>query len=174
MKRFIACLLLAGGGLRGAFSADSVVVFNEVHYHPATNESASEWVELHNQMAIDIDLSAWSLTGSVGFTFAEGTVIPAGGYLVVASDPAALQAATGLTNLLGPLTGRLNNSSGTHLNIAMAANGRSRPTVPVPPWPNPIPARRATPRNTGRQVCESAARRAGAISRRRPRSSGAR
>ena len=113
MKRFIACLLLAGGGLRGAFSADSVVVFNEVHYHPATNESASEWVELHNQMAIDIDLSAWSLTGSVGFTFAEGTVIPAGGYLVVASDPAALQAATGLTNLLGPLTGRLNNSSGT-------------------------------------------------------------
>jgi hypothetical protein len=83
-----------GEALGGALAADSVVVFNEIHYHPATNEAVNEWIELHNQMAIDIDLSAWSITGSIGFTFAEGTIIPGGGYLVVASDPAALQAST--------------------------------------------------------------------------------
>ena len=45
-------------------------------YHPnATNEAQLEWVELHNQMAVDMDISGWSLAGGVKFTFAEGTVI---------------------------------------------------------------------------------------------------
>ena len=75
-----------------AAAVDSVVVFNEISYHSVGNESASEWIELHNQMAIDIDLSGWHLEDGVNFTFAEGTIIPGGGYLVVASNPGALQA----------------------------------------------------------------------------------
>jgi hypothetical protein len=113
MKRIIRVLLLVAGLVPGARAVDSVVVFNEVHYHPATNETASEWVELHNQMAIDIDLSAWRITGDIDYTFAEGTIIPGGGYLVVASDPVTLGGATGLTNLVGPFAGRLNNGQGT-------------------------------------------------------------
>jgi hypothetical protein len=113
MKRIIQILLLLAGLVPGARAADSVVVFNELHYHPATNETASEWVELHNQMAIDIDLSAWEITGDIGYTFAEGTIIPGGGFLVIASDPIALSGSTGITNLAGPFTGRLNNSQGT-------------------------------------------------------------
>jgi hypothetical protein len=74
-----------------------VVVFNEIMYHPLTNESVLEWVELYNQMAVDVDMSGWSLAGSVSFTFPEETVIPAGGYLVVAASPADLMALTGLT-----------------------------------------------------------------------------
>jgi hypothetical protein len=89
--------------------ADSVVVFNEIMYHPATNEAALEWVELHNQMAVDVDLSGWSLTGGVNYEFAEGTVMPGGGYLVVAVSPTTLMGATGLTNVLGPFSGRLSN-----------------------------------------------------------------
>jgi hypothetical protein len=89
MKRTIQLLLLAGL-VSGVQAVDSVVVFNELNYHPATNETASEWIELHNQMAIDIDLSAWRITGDVDYTFAEGTIIPGGGFLVIASDPAAL------------------------------------------------------------------------------------
>src|SRR3954454_1471770 len=91
MKKFVTTVCLLVCGLASAFAADSVVVFNEIHYHPVTNETASEWVELHNQMAVDIDLSAWSLTGSIGFTFTEGTIIPGGGYLVIASNPGTLQ-----------------------------------------------------------------------------------
>lgn len=111
MKKTLLGLVMSVLALHAVSGADSVVVFNEVHYHPATNESASEWIELHNQMAIDIDLSAWSLRGGVDYTFTEGTVIPGGGHLVIAADPAALQTATGLTNIVGPFTGRLNNSS---------------------------------------------------------------
>src|SRR3989442_3053905 len=85
-------------------AVDSVMVFNEIHYHPATNELAGEWIELHNQMAIDIDLSAWQLTGEISFTFPDGTIIPGGAYRVVARNPASLQTATGLTNLLGPFS----------------------------------------------------------------------
>lgn len=112
MKQSVELFLSFGLAASSALGADSVVVFNEIHYHPATNEAVNEWVELHNQMAIDIDLSAWFITGTIGFTFAEGTIIPGGEYLVIARDPAALQAYSGLTNVLGPFAGRLNNSSG--------------------------------------------------------------
>ncbi len=90
--------------------ADSVVVFNEIMYHPLSTQLSLEWVELHNQMAVNVDLSGWSLTGGIGFQFTEGTVIPGGGYLVVAFSPADLAASTGLTNVLGPYSGRLSNS----------------------------------------------------------------
>src|SRR6185369_4977847 len=90
--------------------ADSVVVFNEIMYHPSANEPVMEWVELHNQMAVDVDLSGWSLAGGIDFKFAEGSVISGGGYLVVASSPVDLMNATGLTNVLGPFTSRLSNS----------------------------------------------------------------
>jgi hypothetical protein len=89
--------------------ADSVVVFNEIMYHPPTNEAAMEWVELYNQMAVDVDLSGWSLSGGISYDFAEGTVLPGGGYLIVASAPATFMGVTGLTNVLGPFTGRLAN-----------------------------------------------------------------
>lgn len=97
----------------GTARADSVVVFNEIMYHPATNEAALEWVELHNQMAVNVDLSGWSLNKSIAFTFPEGTVIPGWGYLLVAVSPADLMAATGANNVLGPFSGRLSNAGET-------------------------------------------------------------
>src|SRR5438132_2516546 len=90
--------------------ADSTVVFNEIMYHPATNEPALEWLELHNQMAVNMDVSEWSIEGGVQFKFLEGTVVPGNGYLVVAVSPLALAAATGYTNAYWPFTGRLSNS----------------------------------------------------------------
>ncbi len=97
----------------GALRADSVVVFNELMYHPPTNEVAFEWVELHNQMAVDVDMSGWSIAGGIHYQFPEATVIAGGGYLVVAVSPADLVAATGLTNVLGPFAGRLSNAGDT-------------------------------------------------------------
>jgi Lamin Tail Domain/Concanavalin A-like lectin/glucanases superfamily/CotH kinase protein len=97
-------------GLAGSVRADSTVVFNEIMYHPQTNEAALEWVELYNQMSVDMDLSGWSLDGGIGFDFPEGTLIRGGGYLVVSLSPATLMAATGLTNVYGPFSGRLSNA----------------------------------------------------------------
>ncbi len=41
--------------------ADSVVVFNEIMYHPPAGAANVEWIELHNQQAIDVDISSWSI-----------------------------------------------------------------------------------------------------------------
>jgi hypothetical protein len=91
-------------------AADSPVVFNEIMYHPLTNESQLEWVELQNQMAVDMDISRWRLDGGISFSFPEGTVIRAKSYLVVAISPAALATATGFANAIGPFAGRLSNA----------------------------------------------------------------
>ncbi|MDA0812375.1 MAG: lamin tail domain-containing protein, partial [Verrucomicrobia bacterium] len=107
----LAALLVWIGFTPSALNAsDSVVVFNEVHYHSAYDkDSELEWIELHNQMAVDVDLSAWRIDGGIQFDFALDTVIPGGGYVVVARNPQALQAATGFPGALGPFTGSLAN-----------------------------------------------------------------
>lgn len=79
-------------------------------YHPAMNEPGLEWLELYNQNAVDVDLGGWRLTGGIDYTFPDGTVIRGGGYLVVAVSPGALIAATGVTNVIGPFSGRLSNN----------------------------------------------------------------
>ncbi|MEO8352992.1 MAG: lamin tail domain-containing protein, partial [Chthoniobacteraceae bacterium] len=108
MKR--PCLRAVALALALTFSAaraaDTTTVFNEVMYHPA-GVSGAEWIELHNQMAVDMDLSGWEITGGVNFTFPTDTTIAAGGYLVVSSDTAAVPGS------VGPWTGSLDNSGET-------------------------------------------------------------
>ena len=90
--------------------ADSTVVFNEIMYHPPGDEASLEWIELHSQMAVDMDLTGWLIGNGVFFEFPAGTILRGGGYLVVASNPTALAEATGFGGALGPFTGRLDNS----------------------------------------------------------------
>ena len=108
VNRFLQALLAAS--LATSAAADSTVVFNEIMYHPQTNEAVLEWVELYNQQAVDMDISGWSIANGIHFDFAEGTVIPGGGYLLIASSPGTLRTAAGMTNVLGPFTGRLSNA----------------------------------------------------------------
>src|SRR5436190_8441417 len=107
--KFIRLSLILLFAVLCSVRADTTVVFNEIMYHPATNEANLEWVELYNQMAVDMDISKWSLDGGIEYTFPEGTVINGGAYLVVAISPSALTAATGATNVMGPFLGRLSN-----------------------------------------------------------------
>ena len=110
---------------------DSVVVVNEVHYHPL--DPALQYVELHNQLSVNVDLSGWRFDGGISYGFAEGTVIPARGYLVVAKDPAALLAATGVGGALGPFTGSLDNAGET---LRLWNNNSALRTI-SPPAPPP-------------------------------------
>ena len=103
-------LAVGAFGQLASLRADSVVVFNEIMYHPAPNQSSQEWIELHNQMAVDVDLSGWSIRGGVTYVFPEGTFLSGGAYLLIAESPAALQAAAGLTGIFGPYTGKLSNA----------------------------------------------------------------
>ena len=70
--------------------ADSVLTFNEVMYHPATNETTLEWVELRNQMAVDLDISGWSISGGIDYTFASNTIIRGRSHVIVALSPSTI------------------------------------------------------------------------------------
>ena len=43
---------------------DSTAAFNELMYHPSGDENSLEWIELHNQVSLDLDLSRWRLAGA--------------------------------------------------------------------------------------------------------------
>ena len=83
---------------------DSTVVINEIMYHPETNEESLEWIELFNQLSVDVDLSRWELEGGIDYQFSEGTILGGGEYLVVAIDPTALETDSGLVGALGPFS----------------------------------------------------------------------
>ena len=65
-----------------------LVVINEIMYNPnQAGDSIAEWIELHNPNDFDVDVGGWWLgDNNGGYTFPDGTVIPAKGFLVVARD----------------------------------------------------------------------------------------
>ena len=97
-----SALLFLGGSAR---AQDTVVTLNEIQYHPAGGKP--EWVELHNQMSIRVDLSGWKLSGGIDFVFPDGFVIEPQAHVVVSGGGEPLEGA------LGPFTGRLSNGGDT-------------------------------------------------------------
>lgn len=113
MKKLLLSLPVLAACVAQQARADAVVAFNEVMYHPATNETAMEWIELRNLLAMDVDISDWAISGAINYTFPPNTVIRGRSYLVVAISPSALMANTGLSGVLGPFSGRLGNNGET-------------------------------------------------------------
>ncbi len=91
--------------------------FTEILYHHPDGPSF-EWVEIHNPFVYDLDVSGWSLTGGISYTLPEGTVVAAGGYLVVAADPAQIGGGA-----LGPYDGNLSDAGE---RIDLVSNGGRR------------------------------------------------
>jgi len=103
---FATALCLSAASLRAQ------VVINEIHYDPEPETEAIEFIELHNAGSVEANLGGWRFTEGIAYTFPPDTVIPAGGFLVVGEDPAALNAKFGVT-ALGPWDGRLSNDGET-------------------------------------------------------------
>ncbi|MGB2820197.1 MAG: lamin tail domain-containing protein, partial [Phycisphaerae bacterium] len=93
--------------------ASNDIVINEIMYHPISEETLDEYVELFNRGGSDVFLDHWRFTQGIRYTFPEGTVIPAGGYLVVAKDAARLMAAhpgvLSASNTVGDFSGNLSD-----------------------------------------------------------------
>lgn len=94
----LLCALILTGALFGVprtlHAADLPrVAINELMWMGSSASSADEWVELKNTTAIPIDLAGWRITKlSSGvetpmLTITSG-MIPAGGFFVIANDPA--------------------------------------------------------------------------------------
>ena len=47
---------------------DNTVVFNEIFYDLSMDQPAAvEWIELYNQMLVNMDISGWTLTDGVEY-----------------------------------------------------------------------------------------------------------
>ena len=89
------------------------VVINEIHSDSPNSKSLpSEFIELFNPLPSAVDISGWSFTRGITFTFGPGTSIPAGGFLVVAEKPSVFQQQFGGV-AHGPWTGSLANDGET-------------------------------------------------------------
>lgn len=95
----------------GQCSRRTSLVISEIMYHP-TN-AALEYIEIFNSRGEFADLSGYRIAGSVDYTFPAGTILPGGGFLVVANSPNDLQNVYGISGVLGPFTNALPNDNGT-------------------------------------------------------------
>jgi hypothetical protein len=86
------------------------VVISEIHYNPPLADSELEFVELAADATTPEDLSGYSFADGITYTLPAGTILPAGGFLVIARNPAALAARHGIAGVLGPFTGLLDGS----------------------------------------------------------------
>ena len=123
MKSLLAPALALLTGL-GLPVLGGPIVIHEIMYHPAPavpEDNGLEWVELRNPGTNAVELRGWSFTKGVSFTFSNSTVLPAGGYLVVAADVGKFAARyPGVLNVTGPWQGVLGNN-GEEIAIADAA-----------------------------------------------------
>ncbi len=97
----------------------SGIVINEIHYNPAPERDANgvivtsgtkfEFIEIKNISANDIDISNAVFTDGITYTFDIGTVIPAGGFIVLAEDKSSFTARYGFAPY-DKYDGKLSNS----------------------------------------------------------------
>ncbi len=85
------------------------VVINEIHFQPNDKTVPEEFIEIHNRGAEPADLSAWFFSDAIRYVFPEGTVLPPGGYLIVAEDPNVVQETLRAQHVVGCYQGRLAN-----------------------------------------------------------------
>ena len=96
--------------LEAHLALDSTVVLNEIMYNPRRARRTPRW----NGSNCTTNwpptwTSPWILEGGVDYKFPDKTIVPGKGYLVVAADPAAFTAATGV-HAVGPFAGQLDNA----------------------------------------------------------------
>jgi hypothetical protein len=113
----------------------NTAVIHEIHYNPEGRVNLEEFIELRNPGDSVLDLSGWTLSDAVSYTFPGGTTLAPGGYLIVAEAPAVILSRYGKT-ALGPWVGKL-NSTGERIDLRDGGGVlRDRVTYGVGfPWP---------------------------------------
>jgi hypothetical protein len=120
------------GGVNVATVSDAIVI-NEIFYKaadptPPALPSGEQWVELYNKSAAPVDVSGWSFTEGISYTFPAMTPpIPAGGFAVVAWNPTTFATLHPGVTSYGPFSGSL-SGKGEQLKLA-DANGNTADEV---------------------------------------------
>ena len=112
------------------------LVITELMYRPGgTNTNNLEFVEIYNSNPIFENLTGHRLSGVIDYPFPEGTILPGGGTLVIAKNPAAVQAYYGITGVLGPYTNSLPTSGTLRLRSEVDAVLLEINYADGNPWP---------------------------------------
>jgi len=98
--------LVVAGAAPGQGAQASTIVINEICCDPANGTGRVAFIELYNAGTLGVDLGGWHFDEGIGYTFPQGTTVPADGYVVVAEDPVSLQQKAGIT-CYGPFEGLL-------------------------------------------------------------------
>jgi hypothetical protein len=85
------------------------IAIDEINYDPFTGDRRDEFIEIYNHGPIPVDLSGWSFTEGITFTFPVGTLLDPGEYLVVSPDAERARVRYGIENVVGNSLGRLND-----------------------------------------------------------------
>lgn len=124
--RSLLCIFILGELIIS--NSHAQVVINEIHCDPDLKTEWVEFVELHNDGLEDIDLSGWRLSKGISYHFVSGTVLPAGGFVIVAQDPYSLHLKwdggrnpLNPNHILGPFDGKLKNE-GEKITLRNAFN----------------------------------------------------
>lgn len=123
-------------GKPNQFVQHDEIVINEIMYQSppekapdgAKVKSTLEWIELLNRSDKPVDISGYQFVDAIEYGFPVGTVVPAGGQVVVTNDIAAMKAAyptlpsTANGILLGDFKGGLSNSDETLVLLDACGN----------------------------------------------------
>lgn len=90
-------------------SREMNVVITELMVDPPSNHRDGEYIELFNKGAGAVDLSGWSFSSGVDFTFPVGTSLAPGGYAVIAANESYTLDAHSGANVIGQYEGELSN-----------------------------------------------------------------
>ncbi|HTV61984.1 MAG TPA: lamin tail domain-containing protein, partial [Verrucomicrobiae bacterium] len=121
-----------------ACSRTTPMVISEIMWKPASRPDGKnlECLVLYNSNPWFQDISGYQLTcADMNYTFPGNTIVPGGGYLVVAAAPQDIESVYGITNVIGPYDGSLKKSETLEL---LDEQGSVLLTVPYSdtfPWP---------------------------------------
>ena len=115
------------------------IVINEIMYNPASAVEQGEFIEIHNTSATTaFDLSGWRMDGA-DFTFAPGSIINAGEYVVIVENITTFTTAYGSSHtILGQYSGGLSNG-GERLELQMPAGSILWTTVDEVTYSDDLP-----------------------------------
>ena len=117
------------------------LVFATIEHSPVSGNQDQEFIALTNPNGIDIDLSNWSLDGGISFSFEPGTVINAGGRLIIAASRSGFKSRTVSPKpgeslaVTGPYQGNLSNLGESLSLIDPSGTIRASTTYPGQPSP---------------------------------------
>lgn len=134
MKKTLLSLVVC---LFTLISLRAQIVITEIMYNPPPSGTDSlEYVEIFNNSGLPVNLSGWTFSQGFNFTFAEGTFIAPGGYLVIAQNAPYFQSQFGFAPLAMVLPSALTNG-GEDIELR-DAGGNVQDYVdykPAAPWP---------------------------------------